>query len=192
MIPIVVIVLIAGLPSTASGQKEGTAAKQPPATAQAQAAKSNPKDQKSPTKVDDQKRFQPFGYVQHTQEITFSGRALNEDGEPVEGARIFVIPVIPNGVAYGKREVIAEGRTGADGRYRFESVKVSVLEFAPQAVPRPIEALFQVFGLAEGYGYVWRRAHAFRPEKSPANSDDGAKPVGEIEGGAQCGRRPER
>lgn len=128
----------------------------------------------------DPKRFQPFGYIVHEHEVTVSGRALNDDGEPVAGARVFVVPVVPRRVGYGKPlAVLAEGKTDADGRYRFEHVKLPVLEFAPQAVPRPTEGLFQVFAIAEGYGFVWRRTHGYRPEQRPAVAD-GEEPPKEL------------
>jgi peroxiredoxin len=115
------------------------------------------------------KQLEWYGYLKHEHAVTMSGRVLNEDGEPVNGARVIVVPVIPNGVAYDKRVLIVEGITDAAGQYRFEDVKLSVLEFKATAVPKPSEALFQVFAVAEGYGYAWRHTQAYRPEKRPAD-----------------------
>lgn len=116
------------------------------------------------------KRLQLYGYVTHEHSVTISGRVLNENGDPVIGARVIVVPVIPMGVIHDRLEKIAEGLTNAQGQYRFENIKLSVLEFAPKAVPRPSEALFQVFAIADGYGYAWRHTRAYRTEKRQAEA----------------------
>lgn len=161
-------------PSALTGQTDASKAK--PKSTNESTHKPKGQDTNQAAKADDRKRFQPYGYAQHAQKITISGRALNDQGQPVEDARVFVIPIVPNGVPFGKRHVLAEGRTGKDGSYTLEDVELSVLEFEPKAVPRPTEALFQVFALADGYGYVWRHAHSFRPEKRPAGSRTVKKP----------------
>jgi hypothetical protein len=116
-------------------------------------------------KADDPKRFEPYGYVRHEHEIAVSGRATNEDGGAVAGARIFVAanPL--------DQRPLAEGKTDAEGRYQFK-VRLPVLEYRPEPVPKPTEGQFQVYGVAEGYGLVWRRTHAFRPEKRPKEGAD--------------------
>ena len=169
LLAVMAAITLAGVYSRASGQVNKPAGKQQSATEKDPVDKAQPKAAKSEPKVDDRKRFQPNGYIPHEHEITISGRARNDEGQPVAGAQVFVVPVAPMGVAYDPRAVLAEGKTGDDGRYRFDSVKLSVLEFAPRVVPRPSEALFQVFAVADGYGYVWRRTHAYRPEKRPAD-----------------------
>ena len=121
---------------------------------------------KSTTKSDDPTRFQPFGYVMHEHSVSIVGRTLDGDGEPVRGARVLVIPVAPSGVPYGKElKILAETTSNREGKYQLENVALTALEFAPQAVPKPTEAHFQVFALADGYGYVWRRVMSYRPEK---------------------------
>ena len=194
LLAVLAAVTLAGFGSTATGQADKPAVQPQSATQKTQAGKPQPQDPKSDTKIDERKRFQPHGYVRHEHEITISGQARNEAGEPVAGARVFIVPVIPMGVpSYDKRTVLAEGKTGADGCYRFDAVRLSVLEFAPQAVPRPSEALFQVFAVADGYGYVWRRTHGFRPEKRPADSDAPAKPASEpkADGTRDAGKTPD-
>ena len=142
-----------------------------------QPGKPQSQEAKPESNVDDRKRFQSLGYVAHEHEVTVFGRTLNEEGEPVVGARVFVIAVIPTGVPFRKLPVPAEAKSDGNGNYHFDKVKLSVLEFAPKAVPKPSEALFKVFALADGYGYVWRRTHGFRPERRPIESDAPAKPV---------------
>jgi hypothetical protein len=151
---------------SAISQTEKPTAKGQPAT-----DKSPTKDSKPAPNADDRKRFQPYGYVTHEHEVMISGRALDEEGEPVAGARVIVVPVAPMGVPYGNRTALAEGKSGADGRFRFDKVPFTVLEFAPQAVPKASEALFQVFAVAEGHGYVWRHTKSYRPERRPADTD---------------------
>ncbi len=124
-----------------------------------------PNADKSAGKSDDPKRFQPFGYVMHEHPVTITGRTLSEEGEPIAGARVFVMPVVPNGVPYGKDvNILAEATSDREGKYQLENVPLTLLEFAPQAVPKPTQAQVQIFALADGYGYVWRRPISYRPE----------------------------
>lgn len=110
-------------------------------------------------------------------DVTIVGRAVNEDGEPVAGARILAVPVIPVGVPYDQLQILAEGMTDSNGRYRFEKVRLSVLKFTSRTVPQPSQAMFQVFGIADGYGYVWRRKSTYCPMTRNANFDGPLAPL---------------
>ena len=89
---------------------------------------------------------------------------------------MFVLPVIREGYSE-EFEPIASGQTDADGRYNFEDVTVNVREFQGEAVPKPTQALFQIYGFADGYGYAWRRPHGYRPEARPIAPDKPATPI---------------
>ncbi|WP_010581681.1 redoxin family protein [Schlesneria paludicola] len=104
-------------------------------------------------------------------DITIAGRALDEAGKPIAGARIFVVSVAASGMPLDDRPVLAETKADAEGNYRCERVRLTVLEFTQTAVPKPSEGLFQVFGVAEGYGYTWRRTGAYRPVARPKDDD---------------------
>jgi hypothetical protein len=117
-VAVLAAVMLAGLCSIGTGQTEKPAATGKTAKRPTQAEKPAPAA-KPELKVDDRKRFQPFGYQPHEHEITIAGQARNEEGEPVVGACVFVVPVIPNGVPIGKRTVLAQGKTDAAGHYRF-------------------------------------------------------------------------
>src|SRR5262245_12147040 len=127
-------------------------------------------------KADDPGRFGPLGYVQQEHEVAISGRATNEEGDPVAGARIFVAA---NPLDH---QPLAEGMTDAEGRYQFK-VRLPVNEYRPEPVPRPTEGQFQVYGVAEGYGLVWRRTRAFRPEQRP--KEDGEPKPEPLPSGAE-------
>src|SRR5262245_29727928 len=134
-----------------------------PATALAGEKKEQPAGARK--HADDPRRFEPFGYVRHEHEIAISGHATNEDGDPVAGARIFIVA---NSLDH---QPLAEGKTNAEGRYQFK-VRLPVNAYRPEPVPKPTEGQFQVYGVAEGYGLVWRRTRTFRPEKRPKEDGD--------------------
>ena len=116
---------------------------------------------------EDDSQMLDLGYLRHEHEVEISGTTVNDDGQPVAGAWVFVVPVYSVGVVQDNDRILAEGKTDAQGQYRFERVKLSVLEFPAGVVPKPSEALFQVFAIAEGHGYVWRHTRAYRPELRP-------------------------
>ena len=150
-------------------------------TDSSRAKTSSPSHAGSPTsksdKQNDLKRFDSMGYATHEHHVPVSGKAVDQQGRPVENAQVFVIPVNPHGVPFVDRGILAKGTTDKNGHYSLKDVPLYVLEFRPQAVPKPTEARFQVFAIAEGYGYVWREAHAFRPEQRPAADHNPQTPV---------------
>ena len=104
---------------------------------------------------------------------------------------MFVIPVAPMGVPFGERKVLAEGKTDVQGRYHFDNVKLSVLEFAPQAVPRPSEAQFQVFALADGYGgNTWRKTVLAEIQDEASTSVSSFRSLSGNGSKSRCGAQP--
>jgi protocatechuate 3,4-dioxygenase beta subunit len=159
-------VLLAAMGRTAAVRADQADAKSKPAAAKPAPDQAGvKKDAPAEKKATDPKRFEPFGYVQHEHEIAISGRATNEEGDPVAGARIFVAanPL--------EKQPLAEGKTDAEGRYQFK-VRLPVNEYRPEPVPKPTEGQFQAFGVAEGYGLAWRRTRTFRPERRPKEGAD--------------------
>lgn len=138
-------------------------------------------DAKLAAAIEERRRYEPYGYRIHPQEANIAGRALNEQGEPVAEARVVIVNVAPRNNVYGEKRFVAETKTDAKGNYRFEKISLPVLEFPP-ATPRPREALFQVFAMADGYGYVWRRPHALRPgsRANPSSLEDSEQAATEV------------
>lgn len=119
-----------------------------------------------------------MGFTPHDYHVAISGRTTDEQGTRIANARVFVVPVGQNGMPSQIGIVLAEGTSNVDGDYRFKDVELTILESnREQAVPMPIEAQFQVFALAEGYGYVWKGTHSFRPGKRPEEDSQDLKSV---------------
>ena len=158
--------------ANAADEKKVAPKANPKAPAAPKAAAAKPSDA-----ADDATRFQPYGYVRHEEVVTISGQAVDEQSQPVAGARVFVIPVIPRGVPYDNEMLrpIATGKTDAKGRYSFEKVKLPVLEFAPAAVPRPTEGLFQVYAQCDNFGLVWRKVCQYQAARRPQAAKDTSK-----------------
>lgn len=86
--------------------------------------------------------------------ITVSGRAIDPDGQPIEGATIFLVAT--NGAP---AKQVAQTKTDKEGRYAFPDFQL------PLRVPRIRdpnlppegyeEGTFQVFGKAPGHGFAW-------------------------------------
>ncbi len=85
-----------------------------------------------------------------TYPLTLSGRALDEREKPISGARIFLASDL------GDRKCLAEIVTDAEGRYAFRNVPLPI-DRQNFAGGRDAGA-FEVFGLAQGYGFTWRPA----------------------------------
>ncbi len=119
----------------------------------------------------------PLAPVPETSPLTVSGRALDRDGKPVAGARIYLASC-----AYDDNRRLAETRTDAEGFYRFQEVPLPI---RPDLFPDPgkrIEGVFQVFGQADGFGFAWATAKRVRfaaldlPPNTMLNPTDFVKP----------------
>ena len=95
----------------------------------------------------------------YTYPITITGRAVDLDGKPVAGARIY----LASRRADYKR--VAETVADAEGRYAFRDVELPI-ERANTVNGRD-EGAFQVFGEAEGFGFAWRPQKWFYPLPRP-------------------------
>jgi beta-lactamase regulating signal transducer with metallopeptidase domain/protocatechuate 3,4-dioxygenase beta subunit len=97
----------------------------------------------------------------YTYPITVTGRAVDQRGQPIPGARVYLASRRAN----YKR--IAETTTDAEGRYDFNDVPLPIERST--TVSGRDEGVFQVFGQVEGFGFAWRPEKWFFPRPKPAN-----------------------
>ena len=103
----------------------------------------------------------------YTYPLTVSGRALNQQGEPISGARIFLAAYSPG------HKRLAETTTNQQGDYRFED---EALPIQRSDTNRGRDSGgFEVFGIAGGYALSWRPTKYLDPtrtvvgDRSPSN-----------------------
>lgn len=106
----------------------------------------------------------------YTHPITVTGKAIDVDGKPIEGARIYLVAAQPG----YKR--LAETTSAADGSYKFEEVPLPIQR--PQRNRDENYGAFEVFGTAKGHALAWRPKKYFRPDLERNNSTPG-NPRGE-------------
>src|SRR4051794_33571218 len=85
------------------------------------------------------------------QSVTVRGRALNQDGEPIAGAAIYVLST--NRMRPSNFDpVISHGVTDAKGAYTIGEVQLPILAADGGPIKKHAEGAFQVYGIAKGYG----------------------------------------
>lgn len=85
-----------------------------------------------------------------THPITVTGRALDEAGKPIAGARIYIgAPLL-----LMDSVLLAETATNADGQYQLDQVRLPVLGGDDKW--QPSHGRFRIMGQADGYGISWR------------------------------------
>jgi RNA polymerase sigma factor (sigma-70 family) len=99
----------------------------------------------------------------YTYPITVTGRAVDLDGKPIAGARVYLASLR----ADWRR--IAETVADAEGRYAFRDVELPIERASRNAVGERDGGSFQVFGQAEGFGFAWRPQKWFYPLPRPSN-----------------------
>lgn len=96
-------------------------------------------------------------------QIQVRGKAVDRGGKPIPGARIFLATT--NDSHPGDFERLrGETTTDRDGTFLFDGVKVLVARTSSNPIPKPPEAVFMVFGVAEGYGFTWHPDCRFGPD----------------------------
>ena len=103
--------------------------------------------------------------------ISVSGRAFNEQGQPIAGAKVVLVSRSP-----GYRR-IAETKTDQSGNYRFDDVALPI-EKADTVAGKDV-GTFEVFGLADGYALAWRPKKGFYTKdshRSQSNPQDSLDP----------------
>jgi beta-lactamase regulating signal transducer with metallopeptidase domain len=93
--------------------------------------------------------------AQFTFPITVSGHAVDEDGNAISGAKIYLASPRTNS------ESIAITESDRDGAYRFEKVPLPITR-ATTNKGRDAGS-FEVFGEADGHGFAWRPLKSFSP-----------------------------
>ncbi len=83
--------------------------------------------------------------------VTLAGRALDANGKPIAGAKIYISTRTP------QRKLLASTTSDADGKYQFSDLPLTI-PGGPAVANRRVVARdnFYVFGQAEGFGFAWR------------------------------------
>jgi len=108
----------------------------------------------------------------YTFPISLSGRAVDLDGKPIRGAKVYIAsPRVES-----KR--LAETVTNEQGRYEFRDVPLPIERVTTNR--RRDSGAFEVFGQAAGYGFAWRPLKWFYPKPNfdtPGSLKDRDLPV---------------
>lgn len=106
-------------------------------------------------------------YEMQPMSISIKGKAMNQDGQLLPGANIYV--VVANSIgAFGQDAILAQTTTDDAGQYVLDDVKLPVRMFPPK--PEVVEGSFQVFGMLDGHGFAWHGKRAYRPRPRPAGN----------------------
>jgi beta-lactamase regulating signal transducer with metallopeptidase domain/protocatechuate 3,4-dioxygenase beta subunit len=90
--------------------------------------------------------------------ITVSGKALDSNGKPIEGATIFLVAT-----DISPEKTLGQTTTDSEGRYEFRNAQLAIVspnnkEFQPQGS-------FEVFGKSAGHAFAWQPIrHVLLPE----------------------------
>jgi beta-lactamase regulating signal transducer with metallopeptidase domain/protocatechuate 3,4-dioxygenase beta subunit len=103
--------------------------------------------------------------------LSVSGRATNEQGEPIVGAKIYLAAYTPG----YKR--LAETTTDERGDYRFENVPLPIKR-ADTTRGRD-RGGFEVFGVADGYALSWRATKYLDPTRAVVGDTNLSMPLGD-------------
>ncbi|TWT35164.1 Regulatory protein BlaR1 [Posidoniimonas corsicana] len=103
--------------------------------------------------------------------LSVAGRATNEQGEPIPGAKIYLAACTPG----YKR--LAETITDERGDYRFENVPLPIKR-ADTNRGRDSGG-FEVFGVADGYALSWRPTKYLDPTRAVVDDTSPSKPPGD-------------
>ena len=113
----------------------------------------------SPATATGQKSDDDEERVVYTHPITVSGRALDEDGQPIADARIYLISIR----ADSKR--VAETLTDAKGRYEFKNAPLPI-EPAQRNSSGHDHGAFEIFGSKPGKAFAWRPRKWYYPKRN--------------------------
>ena len=111
--------------------------------------------------------------------VTVRGKALDADGRPVAGAKVYLLST---NRMRTKDPLHAQTTTDRDGRYAFDDVRMLTLPPDGGPIHKHVEGSFQVYALADGYGFTWHPQQRFRPETT--RTADADKDV--IHAGEEC------
>jgi beta-lactamase regulating signal transducer with metallopeptidase domain/protocatechuate 3,4-dioxygenase beta subunit len=94
--------------------------------------------------------------------ISLTGMAIDPDGKPIAGAKIYVASV------WADWKRLAETVTDDEGRYEFHDVLLPI-ERATTNTGRSVGA-FEVFGQAKGFGFAWQPKKWYYPDRLDADA----------------------
>jgi RNA polymerase sigma factor (sigma-70 family) len=91
----------------------------------------------------------------YTHPITVTGRALDPDGKPIAGARVYL------GARWADSKRLSEVKTDENGRYEFRDVALPIKR--DDIVNGRDHGNFQVYAEAEGFGFTFRQEKTYYP-----------------------------
>ena len=105
----------------------------------------------------------------YTSPITVTGRAVDPEGKPIAGARVYL------GSRLADYKPLVEGKTDAAGRYEFQNVPLPI-EKADTVNGRD-QGAFQVVGEAAGFGFTFRSTKTYYPLPASKKTADVVNPI---------------
>lgn len=108
--------------------------------------------------------------------VTIHGVAVNDLGEPVGGAEIFVASTNSR---YPSDFDRLRGRTRTSPTGKFTIENVSILVLRPGDPKQRAEGALTVFGVQRDYGFVWSDTLKYRPSRRPEGNEEQAFYEGE-------------
>lgn len=124
-----------------------------------------------PEKASDEKPTGPDAPPRDaTEPVSLSGRAIDQDGNPVADAVIYLASLAK------ANRIFAKTVTDAQGRYDFRNALLPIAKLS--AAGEPEYCVFQVFGRKQGLGFAWSRRRWFFVHAFAENLQDAAGRLG--------------
>ena len=150
-VTVLALALLFGPVSWRSAANSGASDSKPPAEKPIGA-----KSEKSVAASDRQKAAEATAETGVTAPINVSGRAIDADGKPIAGAKIYIASVRVD----WKR--IGETTTDASGRYFFRNARLPIAR--PDTNRGQTNGAFLIYGQADGHGFAWRPTKWYYPQ----------------------------
>jgi hypothetical protein len=99
-----------------------------------------------------------------TVSVQVSGRATDQNGQPIAGARVYLVST--NSID----KQLGSTATDVKGRYQFQDVELPLRDFQQG---QPLQGTLQVFGDADGFGIAWHgMRHVLTGPRPPGQVPD--------------------
>jgi len=108
------------------------------------------------------------GFGSEIPRVVITGKAVDEQGNAVAGARVFAVAT-PSRRPGGYVRTPIETKSDNQGNFRFDALEVLVTDDRSGPSAQPSGGEFCVYGMAEGFGFTWAREFEFRPAAAPAS-----------------------
>lgn len=106
------------------------------------------------------------GFGSEIHRIAVAGKAVDEQGEPIAGARILAVAT-PSRRPSGYVQTPIETKSNHQGDFRFDALEVLVAHNTSGPSAKPPSGEFCIYGIAEGFGFTWAQEFEFRPTAAP-------------------------